>query len=322
MSSDAVVDSSYQCPFCKNAYVGRQAACPHCHRKFQWNENYEETWKHITERETNRARATATAIQELYDATKEKRPVSLSAIKGLVFAWLFPRTVIVIGSIIAGLVLIAQTIILYSQKQIMQLQLRSTLVEESRTIRARVKATLVLRKDLQGFQTIYANLPSAFKCEDEECAKTVALDALRRIDPRKDDKQGDVGRRLYDPIFAAMDGNHAARLLNTLYEATLECNFAPSPESLSALDTLSKWGEGISVYTEPNRVRLLEETLRHSPKSLNSGTANMRDLSIAMERVLVPIAKGLNDASRACASVLDAARSEVAKVDRYFPMPR
>lgn len=91
----------------------------------------------LLSRETNRGVATVALIEELVDSIKNKRAPNPFAIKGFIFAWLFPRTLIVLGSVIGGMVLIIQAVLLYQQNSIVNrgndlLQLQTTASELGR----------------------------------------------------------------------------------------------------------------------------------------------------------------------------------------------
>ena len=102
------------CPNCGQQTLGEATSCSHCAKDFPWTLQIGKLQDQIKERETNRVRATATLVQEAFEAAKSGKPVSLAAIKGFVTSWLFPRTIIVLGSLLGGVVLVAQTYILWN----------------------------------------------------------------------------------------------------------------------------------------------------------------------------------------------------------------
>lgn len=112
----------------------------------------------IKERESNRVRAAVTLTEELYGAARGGKPVSVAAIKGFVAALLVPRMVIVAGSVIAGLVLIAQTFILYKQTQFLDIQARAAQIEQETRLRERITP-------LQALTSYWSVLVSAYERE-------------------------------------------------------------------------------------------------------------------------------------------------------------
>ena len=106
-----------KCPYCQAPYREDDGKCAECKAIFPWAVEAKELREEIKSREVNRGRATFTLIDEVVTHAKGGKPVSAAALKGFAFAWLFPRTMIVIGSIITAAVLIAQTAIIYKQTQ-------------------------------------------------------------------------------------------------------------------------------------------------------------------------------------------------------------
>ncbi|KQW51170.1 hypothetical protein ASD88_00475 [Pelomonas sp. Root662] len=91
----------------------------------------------MKERESNRLRATTTLIDEMVAMSKGGPPVSLAAIKGFAASWLFPRTVIVLGSIAGAALLAMQTYIMSQQTKLMTLQSAAAKVEQIEKMRER-----------------------------------------------------------------------------------------------------------------------------------------------------------------------------------------
>lgn len=110
------------CPFCRADYKEHDHHCWSCGALFPWAADRDRLLDEMKEREPNRVRATATLVAEVFDFAKGGKPPSLSALKGLLFAWLFPRAIIVVGSVIAGVALILQTWILSRQTDLMRTQ--------------------------------------------------------------------------------------------------------------------------------------------------------------------------------------------------------
>lgn len=129
------------CPFCQEAVPAEARACPSCSKPFPWVAVAEKLREEMKERETNRGRATMTLLDEVVGAARGQRPVSLAAVKGFAFAWLFPRALIVLGSIATALLIAAQTVILYQQTQLLKTQAQSSLVDQAERMRERIVET-------------------------------------------------------------------------------------------------------------------------------------------------------------------------------------
>lgn len=133
------------CPYCGTAILTATKRCPQCNAGLLWQEADERLRDELKEREVNRGRATFTLIDEVVRAAKGGQPVSVAALKGFAFAWLFPRAMIVIGSVITGIVLIVQTLILWQQSNVMQDQTKllvgqtaAAQLEHAEKLRARI----------------------------------------------------------------------------------------------------------------------------------------------------------------------------------------
>lgn len=127
-----------RCPFCTAPYQEVEGKCFQCKAPFPWAVEAATVRDALKEREVNRGRATLTLIDEVFAQSKGGKPVSLAAIKGFAFAWLFPRTIIVIGSVITGLVLVAQTIIIWQQTALLKDQTLAAQFQQAEIIRARI----------------------------------------------------------------------------------------------------------------------------------------------------------------------------------------
>jgi len=124
-------------------------------------------------------------IDEVYAAGKGGKPVSVAAIKGFAFAWLFPRTVIVVGSIISGLVLVAQTVILYRQMGVMEAQTElmrgqtaAAQLDRAEKLRLRIAANIDLISRLDNLAGAF--MPNAFECS-ADCGSATLEDVLREL---------------------------------------------------------------------------------------------------------------------------------------------
>lgn len=140
-----------KCPYCQAAYKEEDGKCAECKALFPWAIEAREIREDIKSREVNRGRATFTLIEEIYKYGKEGKPVSMAAMKGFAFAWLFPRTVILLGSILAGAVLVVQTAIIYrqnelieGQNELMQKQTVAMQLEHTEKLRLRIAANAEL----------------------------------------------------------------------------------------------------------------------------------------------------------------------------------
>ena len=107
-------DSETLCPFCRASMSGDAARCSKCGTAMPWDTQIRALHDEIKSRESSRLRATITLVEEAFDAFSKGKPISLSAIKGLLTAWFFPRAIIVLGSVIGGLILAVQTWIIWN----------------------------------------------------------------------------------------------------------------------------------------------------------------------------------------------------------------
>jgi hypothetical protein len=131
--------SSISCPYCeKDLADGGSEKCEHCGKVFPWAQQFARVQDELKSREPNRLRATLTLVEEIVGQARGVRPLSLAAIKGFVAAWMFPRTVIVLGSLLGALVLFAQTALIYRQNSLMEVQVRAYAYEQEARIRDRM----------------------------------------------------------------------------------------------------------------------------------------------------------------------------------------
>lgn len=87
-----------------------------------WDEDIDEVKDMVKEREVSVPRAIFTLIEDFIKSRREGRPFPISAIKGLVFAMLFGRTAIVVGSILGSAILIFQTYMIFRQNKLISNQ--------------------------------------------------------------------------------------------------------------------------------------------------------------------------------------------------------
>lgn len=141
MNSDAE-SQRMTCVFCKQEVAADSSSCPACGKDFPWVEQLNRMRELMKEREPNRLRATWVVVEEVFDYLKTGKPLSQSAIKGLIGAWLFPRALIVVGSVVTGLVLIAQTVILARQTAFLDVQTKAAQIEQESNLRGRLAKAL------------------------------------------------------------------------------------------------------------------------------------------------------------------------------------
>lgn len=154
-----------KCPYCQAAYKEEDGKCAECKALFPWAIEVKEIREDIKSREVNRGRATFTLIDELFAQAKGGKPVSLAALKGFAFAWLFPRTLIVIGSVITGLVLIVQTFIIYRQTELLGKQTAAAQLEQAEKLRSRITANADLSNRLFELSAIRFNAAADFEAD-------------------------------------------------------------------------------------------------------------------------------------------------------------
>lgn len=116
--------SSFACPFCEARCNSKSSSCDHCGEPFPWSSAVEVLRDDIRTREPSRIRALLNLAEEIQEWVAGGKPPSPAAIKGVVYSLVFPRLVLVVGSIAASIVLIAQTIIMYRQNEILDAQTR------------------------------------------------------------------------------------------------------------------------------------------------------------------------------------------------------
>lgn len=132
------METNIKCPYCRGSIVADAATCLHCQEPLPWASEIARLQEQLKERETSRLRATFTLVDELMGASKSGKPVSMAAIKGFITSWLFPRTVIILGSLLGGAVLVAQTVILYNQTNLLDTQAKAAQIEQEGKLRERI----------------------------------------------------------------------------------------------------------------------------------------------------------------------------------------
>ncbi|MDM0116913.1 hypothetical protein QTI66_32825 [Variovorax sp. J22R133] len=140
------------CPYCCAPYTPGAKACGHCDAQFPWAVEAETLRQEMKERETNRGRATATLLTEVIEAGKGGKPVSIAAVKGFAFAWLFPRTMIVIGSVLATLLLAAQTWVIWNQTSMLEAQAKTSNLDRAEKLRLRIEEATPIVLRLSGMR--------------------------------------------------------------------------------------------------------------------------------------------------------------------------
>jgi hypothetical protein len=176
-----MVDETITCPYCSQRVGSQTSSCANCNKIFPWSIETDRLQEQMKERETSRVRATVTLVQEALETARGGRPVSLSAIKGFVTAWLFPRAVVVIGSLLGGVVLVAQTYILWNQTRLLDLQTKAAQLEQVVQIRDRLGIISAHMTALARLKTVYnagINIPP---CNSSACGSNVVRTTLRGL---------------------------------------------------------------------------------------------------------------------------------------------
>lgn len=178
-------DSETLCPFCRAPMSDDAARCSKCGTIMPWDLRIRVLHDEIKSRESSRLRATITLVEEAFDAFSQGKPISLSAIKGLLTAWFFPRAIIVIGSVIGGLILAVQTWILWNQTQFLALQSRAAQVEQSAILRDRISSNTTHLAALRRIIVLYEKPIPQNGCESEQCQASAIREIIEGITDEK-----------------------------------------------------------------------------------------------------------------------------------------
>lgn len=180
------------CPYCSSENKRTALSCSACWREFPWTLEIESLRDEIKARETNRFRATYTLVEEVLGAARDGKPVSLAAIRGFITALLFPRTVILVGSIAGGVLLALQTYVIWSQTKLVRQQAEAAQVDRADKLRTRLARINAIASDLNLLETHLKTLARAdfqlkdiSKC-DESCREVSLHDALKSNEALKD----------------------------------------------------------------------------------------------------------------------------------------
>ena len=173
--------SMISCPSCGRQTDAASRTCADCGVPFPWSLHYDKLEEQLKERESNRIRATATLVQEAFEAAKGGKPVSLAAIKGFVTSWLFPRTVIVLGSLLGGVLLFAQTYILWNQTKLLELQTRAAQLEQVVKLRDRLATISAQTAALTRLREAYARKIIVPGCSNDKCKANLVRDTLQGL---------------------------------------------------------------------------------------------------------------------------------------------
>jgi uncharacterized protein YjbI with pentapeptide repeats len=146
------MESHFQCPYCQTKNSIGSTLCSGCSQRFPWSNEVEDLRNEIKSREPSRVRAVLTLADEIQSWAAGGKPPSPAAIKGLIYSLLFPRLVLVVGSVAASAVLIAQTVIMYRQNEILSAQ---TTLSTAQSVLMRDAA---LAADAQRFLPLYPEL--------------------------------------------------------------------------------------------------------------------------------------------------------------------
>lgn len=173
-----------RCPYCKKPQEPAVEVCSACGATLPWVHGHQELRQEIAnlraqvkEREVSRFRATVTLVEEFFVYARGGQPVSLAALKGFITAWLFPRTLIVIGSIVGGLILAVQTYIIWSQTQLLAQQADTARIEQAGKLRERIAARNQFIDRIGG---VYPSKIKQLQCEEKECSNVTLHDVAAR----------------------------------------------------------------------------------------------------------------------------------------------
>lgn len=140
-----------QCPYCEADNVHDAKVCLSCKQGIAWVKHLHLIEDDIKSREPSRVRATITLIEEAIRAKNGGPGVSIAAVKGFATAWLMPRAMLVIGSIIGGLMIALQTAILFQQNSLVAEQ--NKLIADQGTVLRSQSQMMLSQTDAMRLQT-------------------------------------------------------------------------------------------------------------------------------------------------------------------------
>lgn len=167
-----MASAAAKCPYCRAPYTPAVDACSRCGEAYPWANEINELRDQIKEREISRLRSTATLVEEVIAASRGGKPVSVSAIKGFITAWILPRTMIVLGSVLGAAILGVQTYILWNQTQVMTMQTKAAQFEQSAVLRIRISETARTTASLSGLEKVFAIPIQRVYCVSDECRRS------------------------------------------------------------------------------------------------------------------------------------------------------
>lgn len=164
------------CPYCRAACAEGAEVCPQCQAQYPWMWEIGQLRNELKKRETSRLRATMTLVDEM-----ARGKVSREALRGFVGAWLFPRTAIVIGSVIGALVLIVQTYIIWSQTELLAYQAEASKVERAERLRERLAIVGNYREKLDLITHSMGADLELTSCEGQACTDAPVMPLIYKL---------------------------------------------------------------------------------------------------------------------------------------------
>lgn len=264
------------CPYCKADYEEENGHCKSCNEPFPWTVGDSRLRDEIKSREVNRGRATFTLIEEIHRAVNGGPRVSLAALKGFAFAWMYPRVIIAIGSIAMLAVVIIQTMIFYRQTELIQVQSDAAAVEKAARLQESISANNLLLSKLSRATGLFDFPKNLLPCDQkilpcaEEAASEILLVTERYEYPDsslpKSDTQIDLlisssqrAREIVQAeLFAVNIRPSTARSFDSaLDQAVVQCFYPPKKlgKVKNALDLLAAFGAPRDVWKESTYVR-------------------------------------------------------------------
>lgn len=176
-----------QCPYCREACLRPDmSSCPKCQAPLPWAAVAKELRDEMKARETSRLRATATLVHEISGALSGGPRPSIQAVTGLVNAWMLPRVVLVVGSMLGGIAVVLQLFVLMKQTEVMQGQTEllarqtiSTDAQLAEIYRARIARLEAVRA---GLVPLYQHMenPMSPVCAPDKCPDVTIADIIRQ----------------------------------------------------------------------------------------------------------------------------------------------